>query len=110
MEERQHLLDALNCIPPSRLSYQDWCSVGMALNQEGFSCNVWDNWSRADSRYRPGECAKKWEGFGRSGGTPVTGGTLVNLAKQYGYAPGGGPGTAIGWDDELGPCRTPCGS
>ena len=101
MEERQHLLDALNCIPPSQLSYQDWCSVGMALNQEGFSCNVWDNWSRADSRYRPGECAKKWEGFGRSGGTPVTGGTLVNLAKQYGYAPGGGPGTAIGWDDEL---------
>ena len=101
MEERQLLLDALNCIPPSRLSYQDWCSVGMALNQEGFSCNVWDNWSRADSRYRPGECAKKWEGFGRSGGTPVTGGTLVNLAKQYGYAPGGGPGTAIGWDDEL---------
>ena len=73
----------------------------MALKQEGFGCNVWDNWSRADSRYRPGECAKKWEGFGRSGRTPVTGGTLVNLAKQYGYAPGGGPGTAIGWDDEL---------
>lgn len=101
MDDRQHLLDALNCIPPSELSYQDWCSVGMALKQEGFSADIWDSWSRADSRYRPGECAKKWEGFGHSGGTPVTGGTLVSLAKQYGYTPGGGLGTAIGWEDEI---------
>lgn len=101
MEDRQHLVDALNCIPPAQLSYQDWCSVGMALKQEGFSCDIWDNWSRADGRYRPGECARKWEGFGHSGGTPVTGGTLVNLAKQYGYAPSGGLGTAIGWDEDI---------
>lgn len=101
MNDRQQLLDALAAIPPSNLSYQDWCSVGMALKQEGFEVEVWDNWSRADRRYHAGECRRKWDGF-RGSGTPVTGGTIVALARQYGYVgTQGGLGTEIGWDEEI---------
>lgn len=57
--DKQNILDALDYINPSSLDYTTWVQVGMALKDEGFSCNVWDNWSRADSRYRDGECERK---------------------------------------------------
>ena len=73
--------------------------MGMALKQEGFDVEVWDRWSQADHRYHPGECRKKWAGFHGSG-TPVTGGTIVALAQQFGFI-AGGLGAEIGWDDEI---------
>ena len=73
--------------------------MGMALKQEGFEVEVWDRWSQADHRYHPGECRKKWAGFHGSG-TPVTGGTIVALAQQFGFITGG-LGTEIGWDEEI---------
>lgn len=97
MNDNTHLLEALAAIPVSELDYNGWCEVGMALKQEGFGVEVWDDWSRADSRYHPGECAKKWDSF-RGTGTPVTGGTIVQMAKDRGWVPGG-RGQEIGWDD-----------
>lgn len=73
--------------------------MGMALKQEGFDVEVWDRWSQADHRYHPGECRKKWAGFHGSG-TPVTGGTIVALAQQFGFI-AGGLGAEIGWDEEI---------
>lgn len=73
--------------------------MGMALKQEGFEVEVWDRWSQADHRYHPGECRKKWAGFHGSG-TPVTGGTIVALAQQFGFITGG-LGAEIGWDEEI---------
>lgn len=99
MNDKQHLLDALAVIPPAELSYQEWCAVGMALKQEGFGVEVWDDWSRADRRYHAGECRRKWAGF-HGAGTPVTGGTIVALAQRFGYTPGG-LGSEIGWEDEI---------
>ena len=69
----QHIL---SYIPPSDLDYQEWVNVGMALKLEGYDCSVWDEWSRADSRYHAGECARKWNSFNGSA-SPVTVGTLV---------------------------------
>ena len=80
------LLSALKAIPPASLSYQDWINVGMALKHEGLGVDVWDDWSRDDTRYKPGDCARRWNSFHGSG-TPVTGGTIVELARQYGYTP-----------------------
>ena len=71
----------LSYIPPSELTYTEWVNVGMALKAEGFGCAVWDDWSRADRRYHPGECERKWETF-NGAQTPVTGGTLVQMAKE----------------------------
>lgn len=90
------LLEALNCIDPSRLNYQEWIDVGMALKAEGLPCAVWDEWSRSDSsRYHPGDCDKKWDTFN---GIGTTGGTIIHLATVYGnYS----PNHDLDWDDGL---------
>lgn len=82
-----NLIEILQYIPPESCNYQEWVNVGMALKHEGYSVSVWENWSAMDSRrYHPGECQKKWESFLGSS-TPVTAGTLVQMAKERGYSP-----------------------
>lgn len=107
-EERTlNLLPLLDYIDPGRLSYQEWVSVGMALKEEGYDPQDWDSWSRRDfGRYREGECLRKWAGF-RGTGTPVTGGTIVQLAKDGGWVPTHprrepGEGHGLDWDSEIG--------
>lgn len=77
------LLEILTHIPPSDLSYDEWTQVGMALKHEGYTAQDWDDWSRADSRYHPGECEKKWRSF-KGNSEPVTAGTIVQMAKERG--------------------------
>ena len=59
--ENYMILSALKAIDVSTLSRADWISVGMALKEEGFPCSVWDDWSRNDKRYHPGECTQMGE-------------------------------------------------
>lgn len=85
MKYTADLLEILNHIDPSHLNYQEWCCVGMALKYEGYSPYDWDSWSQKDSkRYHQNECYKKWDTFNGSG---VTGGTIVQYAKDQGWAP-----------------------
>ena len=93
------LLEILKHIPPSDCDYQEWLSVGMALKHEGFTVSDWDSWSRADSRYHAGECERKWAGFNGSA-EPVTAGTIVQLAKERGWSPGG-EFRELDWEDEI---------
>lgn len=79
----------LNAIPPD-CSYDEWLKVGMALKHEGAALDVWDKWSSGGSKYKAGECAKKWKSFNR---TEVTGGTLFHIAMEYGYKPDPTPET-----------------
>lgn len=92
-----NVLEALNAIDPSELSYQEWVDVGMALKAEGLPCSAWDEWSRADHRYHPGECERKWESFQGSG---VTAGTVVKMAKDRGWS-SWKEGRALDWDDVI---------
>lgn len=80
------LRELLPYIDPADLSYQEWTNVGMALKHEGYDCAVWDDWSRNDSRYHAGECFRKWDTF-RGSSSPVTGGTIVQMAKDAGWQP-----------------------
>lgn len=60
MEQRTSLTEIIEHINPSELTYQEWCSVGMALKQEGYPVSVWDAWSQKDyGRYHTNECEKK---------------------------------------------------
>lgn len=93
------LLSALSALDVRDLSYQEWMNVGMALQHEGCTCDVWDNWSRNDDRYHPGECARKWNTFHGSG-TPITGATIVQLAKERGWKPFEGTGV-MDWNDVI---------
>lgn len=63
--ENNNILSALKAIDVASLSRADWIAVGMALKEEGYPCSIWDDWSRNDSRYHPGECEKKWNSFSR---------------------------------------------
>ena len=98
MENRTNLLKALEYIDPSRIDYQDWINVGMALKYEGYSVEDWDNWSRQDAgRYHPGECKSKWNSFNGSG-QPVTAGTIVAMAKDNGFMTSSNEYHEIDWD------------
>lgn len=99
------LISALSAVDVRDLSYAEWMNVGMALKYEGYACSVWDEWSRNDQRYHPGECARKWNTFHGSG-TPVTGATIVQMAKQRGWKPFEGSGI-MDWNDELSYDGTP---
>ena len=103
MDNKNSMTEMLRYIDPAALDYQEWINVGMALKYEGFSCGVWDEWSRRDpARYREGDCARKWSTFNGSG-TPVTGGTIYQLACEGGYVPPrlSGRDEAMDWDDEI---------
>jgi RecA-family ATPase len=92
-------LAALEHISPD--DYQNWITVGMALKHEGLPLSVWEEWSRRSAKHHDGECAAKWDSFNEtSGGAPVTGGTLVAMAKQNGFIPST-TSQAFGWDDEV---------
>lgn len=82
------LLEILDKMPAYELSYDEWTQVGMALKQEGYTAADWDKWSRNDPRYKEGECEKKWRSF-NGNATPVTAGTIVQMAKDRGITVGG---------------------
>ncbi|WP_430833386.1 AAA family ATPase [Erysipelothrix rhusiopathiae] len=98
-----NLLSIIKNIDPSKLSYTEWVQVGMALKHEGYSAYDWDLWSSQDTeRYKPGECYLKWETFNEQAGTIVTGGTIVQLAREQGFEfPKYDAGYALDWDDEI---------
>lgn len=104
MTDNAIIIDQLNYIDPATLDYQEWINIGMALKHEGFSCSVWDEWSRRDPRrYHPGDCDKKWTTFNGSS-SPVTGGTIYQLAVKGGYIPPkrlSDRDEAMDWDDEI---------
>ena len=93
------LVELLNHIDPAACDYSEWTNVGMALKEEGYPVNVWDDWSRQDvKRYHRGECAKKWNSF-NGAGEPVTGGTIYQMAIDRGWKPD--YGRELAWDDVI---------
>lgn len=98
----ENIEEILSFIDVKSLSYQEWVSVGMALKDGGFSCDIWDNWSRDDSRYHPGECESKWKTFSGASGQNVTMATVMQMAYDGGFESGGGESRELDWDDEIG--------
>lgn len=95
-----NILSALKAIDVASLTRADWIAVGMALKEEGYPVSVWDDWSRNDVRYKPGECERTWKSFhGHS--TPVKAGTIVQMAKDRGWTPFGGEDGCMAWDDTI---------
>ncbi|BBI32351.1 AAA family ATPase [Cohnella abietis] len=103
MEHKLDLIALLGYVDPSRLDYQEWLNVGMALKHEGYTASDWEIWSRRDGgRYHPGECFKKWSGFEGSG---ITGATITQMAKDNGWMPRSAYDREdhheLGWEDEI---------
>ncbi len=53
MDNQMDLLNVMEYIDPAELDYQGWVNVGMALQQEGYPCSVWDSWSQRDPAQIP---------------------------------------------------------
>jgi len=98
MNNQVNIENLLAYINPAACSYSEWVTVGMALKQEGFSVNVWDEWSRNDHRYKAGDCEKKWKSF-QGNAMPVTGGTIYQMALDGGYKPD--TGYELDWDSPI---------
>lgn len=99
MDNQFDLTEAIEYINPAELDYQDWVNVGMALQHEGYSVSVWDSWSSKDyARYHKGECERKWNTF-RGSSSPVTGGTIVQMAREAGWNPE--YGHELDWGDTI---------
>ena len=86
MESKIDLRELLEYIDPAQCSYEEWLNVGLALHQEGYPMFIWEEWSADDGeRFHEGECAAKWESFGRYTGKLVTGATITQMAKENGW-------------------------
>ncbi len=103
MKGEADLLEALEFIDPAALSYEEWLYVGFGLKEAGYPASVWDEWSRRDpARYKPGECEAKYRGFDGAP-APVTGGTIVKMARDRGWRPAwSGANLSLEWDDVIG--------
>lgn len=104
MENKLDLTELLTYVDPAMLSYQEWVNVGMALKHEGYTALDWDRWSQQDSgRYHSGECYKKWDSF-EGTNQPITGATITQLAKDYGWSSSfknEDGGHELDWNDTL---------
>lgn len=91
-ERRYDLVDALASIPPD-VHYDDFITVGQALHHEGYGIDVWRSWAsgcNADHKKRLPELDKHWRSFASgNAANPVTGGSLVKLARDHGWTPAG---------------------
>lgn len=96
-----NLLELLEYIHPAECDYTEWLSIGMALKEAGYTCADWDEWSKRDpERYHAGEAWRKWDSF-KGAATPITAGTLVQMAKDHGWEPSRS-GHELDWGDEIG--------
>jgi predicted P-loop ATPase len=83
IDKARSLLQSIN---PNRIDdYDQWLKIGMAAHSAGDSLlGDWEELSSKNSKYKPGECAKKWDSFKRSG---ISLGTLQKFAKEDGWTP-----------------------
>ena len=94
------LVQALDYVPASTLDYHEWIEVGMGIKDAGYDVSVWDDWSRNDTRYKNGDCDRRWNGFQGSG---ITKGTIVKMAMDNGFKPASEStyDAALDWDDVI---------
>ena len=80
IDKARSLLQSIN---PNRIDdYDQWLKIGMAAHSAGDSLLAdWEDLSQKNSKYKQGECAKKWDSFKRSG---ISLGTLQKFAKEDG--------------------------
>lgn len=64
--------------------YSNWLTVGIALKNSGYSCEIWDEWSKQSPKYRYGTCYQKWNTFTEKE-IPITKASLYAWLKEDNY-------------------------
>ena len=77
--------EIMNLLSQERVDNRDsWIKVGMALKHSGYSCDLWDEWSKRSDKYRGGECERQWRSF-REKDKHIGIGTIYYYAKKDNY-------------------------
>jgi hypothetical protein len=74
--------DMLSYLRPDEYE-EEWLHIGMGLHDGGYSCDIWDEWSKGTGKYQSGVCAEKWNTF--SAGNGITMGTVIHRAEEAGW-------------------------
>jgi hypothetical protein len=83
--EEDDIIILLDNLSESRADiYGDWISVGMALKNAGYPCEIWDEWSKKSAKYKPGKCTRKWTTFKQKGNS-LSLGSLYQWLKEDNY-------------------------
>ena len=95
MNDDTLVLEALDALDPHDLAgYGDWLKVAQGLHHEGYGYEVFGDWLTSHGmRFDENLTRQKWRSFGSYPGTPVTGGTIVQMARDAGWRPARRP-----WD------------
>jgi phage/plasmid-associated DNA primase len=79
--------EAMWAMPPAATDdYDIWIIVGQSLHAlDETMLEEWDDWSKQSSKYREGECLRRWRSFSKDGGRSM--GSLIYMAEQNGWQP-----------------------
>ena len=93
-DARRIIRDAIQYIPladESNVTRGDWFKVGCVMKRYGFDFADFDAWSKSDpARYDAEDCRQQWETMWTAEQAGDKGnkiGTLINIAKKFGYQP-----------------------
>ena len=83
----QEAVEAMWAMPPEAADdYDIWITVGQSLHSvDDTLLDPWDEWSKQSSKYKDGECHRRWLSFSKAGGRGI--GSLFHLAKENGWQP-----------------------
>jgi Primase C terminal 2 (PriCT-2)/Bifunctional DNA primase/polymerase, N-terminal len=91
-------LDELAAAIPNAFDWEAWNRIGLAFfaasggSEAGFA--AFDDLSARSPKYCPRETAARWANYRRSPPSHIGKGTLIHLARQAGWRPGGSHGRA----------------
>ena len=83
----QEAVEAMWAMPPEAADdYDIWITIGQSLHSvDDTLLDPWDEWSKQSSKYKEGECHRRWLSFSKAGGRGI--GSLFHLAKENGWTP-----------------------
>lgn len=83
--DREEVVQALEHVDAD--DYDSWIQVGMALHGAGEDYrDVWFKWSAKSTKFKEGECDRKWSSF-RKDASGLTTRTIFYLAERAGWRP-----------------------
>lgn len=85
--DSEEIMTVLNGLSQHRVdNYRNWFDIGIALKNSGYSCEVWDEFSKRSSKYTPGKCHKDWDNIKDTySGKPIKKATIYKWLKEDNY-------------------------
>lgn len=83
---RTMIESALQAIDPAELDFGEWAAIGSGLKQNGYSCDVWENWSDnggRNSKHVTNYTYTRWENL-KDIDEPTR--AILGIARRFGWS------------------------